>query len=93
VYNAVQQISGLVIILSVYYFATSVTTVVRILVLDEDSVISFSVQMQAKNTSYSKILAIKLGGRWVRINKLKRKSRAVKISILGREFGPSVACM
>lgn len=38
-YNAVQQISGLVITLTIYYLATSITIVLRILVLDEDSVV------------------------------------------------------
>lgn len=60
-YNAVQQISGLVIILTIYYLATSITIVLRILVLDEDSVALFAVQMQGRNTSYSKTLAIKQG--------------------------------
>lgn len=46
--NAVQQISGLVIILTIYCLATSVTIVLRILVLDEGSVVSFAVQMWGK---------------------------------------------
>lgn len=61
VYNAVQQISGLVIILKVYYPATSITIVLSILVLDEDSVLLFAVQMQGKNHFYSKRLPIKQG--------------------------------
>lgn len=47
-YNAVQQISGLVIILTIYCLATSITIVLRILVLDEGSVVSFAVQMWGK---------------------------------------------
>lgn len=60
-YNAVQQISGLVIILTIYYLATSITIVLRILVLNEDSVVLFAVQIWGKSISYSKTLALKQG--------------------------------
>lgn len=68
VYNVVQQISGLVIILKVYYLAA-----VRILVLDEDSVLLFAVQVQGKILAVPKPLQSNTG-RWMRINRLKGRS-------------------
>lgn len=45
VYNAVQQISGLVIILNIHYLTTSNTIILRIHVLDEGPVVLFAMQM------------------------------------------------
>lgn len=45
VYHAVQQISGLVIILIIHYLMTSNTIILRIHVLDEGPVELFALQM------------------------------------------------
>lgn len=45
VYNAVQQISGLVVILAIYYPTSSNTIILRIRVLDDGPVVLFAVQI------------------------------------------------
>lgn len=45
VYNAVQQISGLVIILAIHYPTSSNTIILRIRVLDDGPVVLFAVQI------------------------------------------------
>lgn len=56
-YNAIQQISGLVIILTVYYLATSITVALGSLSWMK-IVVLFAVQRQRKHTSYYKNLAV-----------------------------------
>lgn len=62
-YNAIQQISGLVIILTVYYLATSITVALGSLSWMK-IVVLFAVQRQRKHTSYSKNLAVKREDGW-----------------------------